>query len=193
GAEAEIRKSGNEIEKMRIKKGYRIQELDERLRKRRAQLEARLISEARRAGVKTPVVFSSDRFTIRMEYIEGRKVKDVLNEKNAGRLCAGIAEPAASLHNKGIIHGDLTTSNMILKNGEIYFIDFGLGCRSVRAEDKASDLYLLHEAFRSAHFDVSEKGWKTVLKVYREKSNDWNNISKALKKIEKRRRYSKGD
>lgn len=191
GAEAEILLNGD-IKKIRNEKKYRNKALDESLRKRRTGIEARLISEARRAGVNAPAVLSHEKFSISMEYIDGKKVKDVLDGGNCANICRKIAESAAKLHSSGIIHGDLTTSNMIIRDGDLYLIDFGLGFRSQRAEDKATDLYLFREILESTHHEIAKTAWNAFLKAYREKNRD-EKVLNALKKIEKRRRYSKGD
>jgi TP53 regulating kinase-like protein len=52
---------------------------------------------------------------------------------------------------EGVIHGDLTTSNMIYKDGQIYLIDFGLSYVKNSIEDRAVDLYVLERAFISTH------------------------------------------
>src|SRR3989338_11230200 len=166
GAEAEVKRNGGVIEKIRVRKGYRIVKLDESIRKRRTITEARLLSEARRSGVSAPNVIDTGEFSIRMEYINGKTVRDSINDGNCEEVSFLIAESAAKLHNAGIIHGDLTTSNMIFR-GVVYIIDFGLGFRSQKVEDKATDLYLLKEALESNHFSISRKAWKTSLKVYR--------------------------
>src|SRR3989344_6269998 len=169
GAEAEIIREDGVMKKLRAKKGYRNKTLDIVLRKKRTQLEARLMSEARRSGVNVPKILDTEEFAIRMEYISGERLKDAINKRNCVKISSMIAESVAKLHNAGIIHGDLTTSNMLYAEG-LYFIDFGLGFRSQRAEDKATDLHLMKESLESTHFDIAEQAWKTILKVYREKS-----------------------
>ena len=188
-AEAVVTKDGSEAVKTRVKKGYRISELDDAIRRKRNRTEARLMTEARRAGVRSPVVTGHDEFSIRMEYIEGKKLRDAMNPGNCTALASMMAESMAKMHNAGIIHGDPTTSNMILKDGEVYMVDFGLGFRSGRAEDKATDLYLLREAMSSVHHEMLDGAWKTILKVYRKKSKDSASVFKSLNIIGKRRRY----
>ncbi len=188
GAEAVITKNG-EITKERIKKGYRLEQLDIALRRKRNRAEASLLREARRAGVPVPQILAESDFSIKIEFMDGMKVKDALDEKNCKELAGKIAVSISKLHDKDIIHGDLTTSNMILKDNEIYFIDFGLGFFSEKTEDKATDLYLLHEALESTHFSVLEKAWETILNTYKEYYNGADKVIKTLAKIEKRGRY----
>jgi Kae1-associated kinase Bud32 len=199
GAEAILRK--NEfLTKERIKKSYRIPELDIKLRKRRTRLEANLLREANRVGVSAPHVLDQTDFMIKMEFIAGILVKEALNKNNCNELAEKIGSAIALLHSYNIIHGDLTTSNMILKStnktgehseSQLYLIDFGLGFSSHKIEDKAVDLYLLREALESTHFDIMEETWTAVLKSYRKGYKDSDKVIKTLSAIEKRGRYRK--
>ena len=83
------------------------------------------------------------------------------------KYCKKIGEMIAKMHDNDIIHGDLTTSNMILKNKEIFFIDFGLSFFSKKIEDKAVDIHLLHRALESKHYKVFDKAFKQILKGYK--------------------------
>jgi len=189
GAEAVVSEDDKTVIKERIKKGYRIKEIDTALRSRRTRLEAKLIREARRAGVFAPQILDEDKFVLKMEFIDGEKIKDILNDNNLETIAMIIGESVARLHSYGIIHGDLTTNNMIMKNDKIYFIDFGLGFFSRRVEDKATDLHLLKEVLESTHFRVAENTWKIILKNYQENYAEGDKVIKALLKIEKRGRY----
>jgi TP53 regulating kinase-like protein len=98
-----------------------------------------------------------------------------------------LGENIAVLHQNDIIHGDLTTSNMILKNNKIYFIDFGLGFQSARIEDKAVDLHLLRQALESKHFKHWQTLFDAVLLGYKKLGNEA--VLLQLKKVESRGRY----
>ena len=93
-----------------------------------------------------------------MEYIEGQQIKQMLNKASKAKrhdLCVKIGESIARLHSHGLIHGDLTTSNMILSpEGKIFFVDFGLGEKNIELEAKGVDLHLLKRALQSTHFHV---------------------------------------
>ena len=136
GAEAEICLSEyfefKVVKKKRIKKSYRIKEIDNRLISFRTKEEAKLMIEARACGVSVPIIYDVDlkNGIITMEYVEGKRIKDILNvltEKERKMICNKIGVSIAKLHNNDIIHGDLTTSNLIFFDNRIYFIDFGLG------------------------------------------------------------------
>ena len=199
GAEAVLTKEGDVLKKDRIKKSYRIPQIDEKLRSSRTKKEAALLRSARRCGVATPQIIDESSYSIKMEFIEGKKVKDFLNKKNAGEIGEAIGENIVKLHSNGIIHGDLTTSNMIVKIDDendarstfqkIYFIDFGLGFSSSRIEDKSIDLRLLEQAIKSTHFEIYETLWNSILNTYRKNCFDSGQTIKRLSEIEKRARY----
>ena len=92
------------------------------------------------------------------------------------------------MHNNNIIHGDLTTSNMIL-NKEVFFIDFGLSFFSEKIEDKAVDLHLLKEALESKHSNIWERSYKAALDSYFKKAVDGRQVLERIKIVEKRGRY----
>lgn len=200
GAEAEVKLSlylnRKAIKKRRIPKGYRLRELDHRLRSLRTKEEAKLIHEARRAGVPVPIIYDVDikECTITMEFVRGERIKELLSkssEEEKRRICIEIGRNIAKLHDRGIIHGDLTTSNMIFSEGKVYFIDFGLGSFSEEIEDRGVDLHLLMEAFKSAHSE-HEYLFKYVLEGYRKECKEnFEQIEKKLDEIAKRGRYIK--
>ena len=160
------------IIKVRIPKRYRPPALDERIRSYRTVHEPQLMHEAKVAGVPTPLIYmvNVSASSITMEYIKGEQVKQVLNEiSKADRhdLCVKIGESIARLHRHGLIHGDLTTSNMILSpNGEVFFVDFGLGEKNIELEAQGVDLHLLKRALQSTHFQHWEECFQNVLCGY---------------------------
>ena len=196
GAEAVLYLDNSHLVKERIKKTYRLAQIDEKLRKLRTRKEARLLSEAKRAGVETPNMFSVDEndFKITMEFIDGKRLKEFLNEtndENRKKTAEDVGKSVGLLHKQGIVHGDLTTSNMILKDDKVYFIDFGLGDFSSRIENQAVDLSVLKEAFKSTHFKHLNLLWESFIKGYRQTNNNFNKVLDTLNDIEKRGRYVK--
>ena len=187
GAEAKLLKDDGKIIKKRIEKGYRVKELDEKLRGERTELEKRLIEKARTAGVPVPEIIDKREFNLEIEFIEGEKVKNVLNDDLS--LCDQIGENIARLHNRNIIHGDLTTSNMIERDSDIYFIDFGLGYFSQRVEDKAMDLFLLNHVLKSTHYEVWEKAFDKIKQSYIENYEKGEAVIERLQEVKKRGRY----
>lgn len=182
--------------KDRIKKNYRIEQIDKKIRKSRTSQESNLLSQARRAGVSTPIVFEIDKedHKIIMEYIDGKRIKELLNssdKKTIQKVCFEIGRSIGKLHSAGIIHGDLTTSNMILRKDKINFIDFGLGFFSRKIEDQGTDLMLLQEALKSTHFKILNLCWKTVIEGYEKEYSNSNQVLKRVEEIKKRARYMK--
>ncbi len=141
--------------KVRKVKSYRHPELDRRIRTARIRTEARLAAEARRAGVRTPVVYDVDlsEASITMERIPGRTVRELLDDGDGPEdICRMIGRAVADLHNRGLTHGDLTTSNMMVDgDGRICLLDLSMGTSGATVEDMGVELHLLERAFVSAH------------------------------------------
>lgn len=193
GAEAILYKKNSYLVKKRIPKGYRIKELDERLRRKRTLNEVNLMVKARRNGASVPSIIEKDmsEYKITMEYIKGKILKDFLekfDEKKREAICRKIGENITKLHSSGIMHGDLTTSNMILNNGELYIVDFGLGKNSKKIEDFAVDLNLIKRALIAKHNKIWELVFKKILENYTLK--DKEKVIERMKNIEKRGRYA---
>jgi len=194
GAEAILEKRGDKLIKNRIKKGYRIAEIDNKLRKERTKKEMNLILSARRNRVNVPNVYEKTSETIEMEFIDGKTVRDILDKLKPNELkdvCEKIGINISKLHSAGIIHGDLTTSNIILKDNEVYLIDFGLGDFSNKIENKAVDLHLLKEALISKHNKIWERCFEIIIETYKANVKDSELVINRLNQIEKRGRYSR--
>ncbi len=191
GAEAIIRKENNVIIKDRIRKSYRFSILDKRLRKQRTKKEAKLLEKATTV-ISVPKLLKpyKDKDTsLELEFIKGKKLSLYLdNLKNKYEIAKLIGKNIARLHDFSIIHGDLTTSNMILSKNKVYFIDFGLGFESSKIEDKATDLHVLKEALQARHFKHADKLWLSVLVGYHISDNA-KQVLAQLKKVELRGRY----
>ena len=199
GAEARLDSStwmGRDVVvKQRVVKGYRHPQLDRSIQSARIKNEARLILEARRAGIAVPVVYSIDIAGNRivMEEIKGVRVKDALislPDRDAVGVCERIGVIAAKLHANDIVHGDLTTSNMLLDGDRIVVIDFSLGMKSSELEDKGVDMHLLEEAFHSAHHDRSEL-YEAIKRSYVASYPVGRAVLDKVKEIEKRGRYTR--
>lgn len=189
GAEAVLILDGNKLIKQRIEKHYRLKSIDEGLRKSRTKKEVKLLEQFDF----TPKVLKSDKFNIEMEFIDGKLVKNIiddLDKKSRVELCEKIGRNTAIMHDKNVIHGDLTTSNMILKGDKLFFIDFGLGFTSQRAEDKAVDLHLLRQALESKHYKVYNECFDAVIEGYKQSKNH-KEVLKRLSKVELRGRYKR--
>jgi Kae1-associated kinase Bud32 len=198
GAEAEIclttYHQKQVVQKRRVKKLYRIKEIDGQLISSRTKEEAKLITLARTCGVSVPLLYDVDLAggVITMEYLRGKRIKDILNtldEEERARVCRNIGESIALLHNQDIIHGDITTSNMILLDDRIHFIDFGLGSINGELEAKGVDLHVLMEAFESTHSRYPEC-FSLVFEGYAKQfQRDASSVKKKIDDIVRRGRY----
>jgi len=193
GAEAKIilDESENRIIKDRIKKSYRIKELDDKIRRQRTRSEAKLLEKASKI-IPVPSPFPLKEFSrIEMPFIDGKRLSEALDNfplEKQKEILRQIGEEIGKLHKEDIIHGDLTTSNMILVDDSVYFVDFGLGYISKKIEDKAVDLHLLKQALEARHFENWKILFEEVEKGYRDYS-EAGKVLERLKAVEKRGRY----
>jgi TP53 regulating kinase-like protein len=189
GAESKLFLDGNKVIKDRFRKTYRIKEIDEKLRKTRTKREAKVLDKLQKINFPVPeLIKNNEKDTLEIKYIKGELIKNKLNKNNCVKLSKEIGNKVAVLHNNDIIHGDLTTSNMIF-NKETYLIDFGLSFFKKKIEDKAVDLHLLKEALESKHSEIWEKSYKAALDGYVNKAVDGKDILKRIKIVEKRGKY----
>ncbi|MGD0451035.1 MAG: KEOPS complex kinase/ATPase Bud32 [Candidatus Bathyarchaeia archaeon] len=185
------------IVKVRIPKKYRPDALDKRIRSYRTIHEPQLMHEAKVAGVPTPLIYlvNIPEASITMEYIEGQQIKQLLNNVSKDQrqeLCVKIGELIGKLHSHGLIHGDLTTSNMILSpEGKIFFVDFGLGEKNIEVEAQGVDLHLMKRALQSTHYQFWEECFKNVLRGYSSVLGveATEKVYEKIKEIERRGRY----
>lgn len=177
GAEAELYldtwRGVQVVRKIRRAKPYRLPQLDAALRRTRTIREAQIMHDAKRAGVATPLIYTVDvgRTTIVMEYVAGPQVKTVLAQLPTGErrpLCERMGRLIARLHRRNIVHGDLTTSNLIRVAPErIVVIDFGLAEYSGELENRGVDLLLLRRTLHSTHHPHAQRCFEAVVDGYR--------------------------
>lgn len=192
GAEAEIVLNKNIITKNRIPKTYRLKILDDKIRESRTKKEAKILTRAKEKNILVPKLIKQNKFSLELEYIGGDKLSEKLNNysaKKQSEIMKNIGIEVSKLHKEDIIHGDLTTSNIILKNNKIYIIDFGLGFISKRIEDRAVDIYLIKRALEAKHYKNHEKLFDGFLLGYKINNKEYKEITDRLKKVETRGRY----
>ncbi|MBX8632450.1 MAG: Kae1-associated serine/threonine protein kinase [Thermoplasmata archaeon YP2-bin.285] len=180
------------VYKRRLPKSYRDRRLDRRLIVQRIRNEARCIIAAREAGIAVPRIYDIDEEEglMVLEYIDGENVSRLLYATDSdlrARIENMIGHDLALLHNAGIAHGDLTTSNLIYKGGRVYFIDFSFATRSAGYEEKGVDIRLLKEVYRSTHPEFEDE-FGIIVEGYIDSGGDPKVISKA-KEIDSRARY----
>ncbi|XP_003702186.1 TP53 regulating kinase [Megachile rotundata] len=191
--------------KERFAKKYRHADLDTRLTKDRIKAECRAIVRAKAAGVATPAIYlvNLDRRCIYMEYVENAIVLKDFIDKNISKksnvdhlinfITQGIGMIIAQLHSKNIIHGDLTTSNILVKDVEnisiencnavnnFVMIDFGLAHVDSSIEDKAVDLYVLERSLLSAHSELPQLFTK-IFSIYQKYYANKNQCKEIISK-----------
>jgi Kae1-associated kinase Bud32 len=185
GAEAELYESEflglPTVTKKRVPKPYKHKQIDESLRLQRTKGEARMLARAR-AAVRTPRVLDVDADTIVMERIEGTTAKERFYAKDT-KSAKGIGRAIRLMHDAGIIHNDLTTSNILVPGPA--FVDFGLAFVSNAVEDKGTDLIVFKKMLASTHYDVFDQVWGKVLEGYAPDKA----ITKKMEEVERRVKY----
>jgi TP53 regulating kinase-like protein len=160
--------------KWRQSKPYLLNDIDLQLRKMRTSRECKMLSVARALGVRTPAVYAMnlDEYTILMDYVEGIQFKQLTNtltEKQLKELCVKFGRSIALLHKGDLVHGDPTTSNVIIDSkSQLWLIDFGLSEMNATIEMKGVDLHLIHRALETTHWDLQENMLKATIKGYAE-------------------------
>jgi len=194
GAEAVIYLKDGRIVKERISKKYRHEEIDKKIRKKNTRFEARLLKKAAEIIPVPKILKDCDKaMIIEMEFIDGKKLRDEVKKMSYEErkdVFKRVGKKVAKLHNNNIIHGDLTTSNILIRE-KIYFIDFGLGFISTKVEDKAVDLHLLKQALESKHHEHFEELFNSVMDGYKEEIENFETLHNRLEQVESRGRYKK--
>ena len=183
--------------KERFTKKYRHPELDKQLTKQRIKAEQKAVERCNAAGVLTPKFYNVDlnERKIYMEYfgksITAKDRIETLSNESDGypkiqELAEKIGEVIGKLHANHIIHGDLTTSNILLDptddgDNRTIMIDFGLSQYSESAENKGVDLYVLERALLSTHSQIPDL-FNLILKSYR--LNNPHKCSEVIAKFE---------
>lgn len=183
--------------KQRVKKEYRNPSLDKQIRHDRTVSEASIIHEAKAAGARVPSIVGIDveNNAIAMTHLDGVVARECLDDmaiKDARKLLHSIGEQIGLLHTAGIVHGDLTTSNIIVSpSGAPFIVDFGMSRRSIEPEDRGVDLHLLQRSIGASHSKDSSSMMNAMIGGYEQAvgkkiaSSTW---SKA-REIARRGRY----
>ncbi len=165
--------------KAREPKGYRVRELDLSIRRSRTRREARIMDALNRNGVPAPRIVAAGEFSIYMERLAGKLMKDSKHNAAMMKKVAGIL---AQMHNTDIIHGDFTPANIMLDGDDVRVIDFGLSDYSKDDEQKAVDLLLMKRSVSAAMYRVFRD-------EYLGRSTKGKQVLGRLAEIELRGRY----
>ncbi|MDG6989095.1 MAG: Kae1-associated serine/threonine protein kinase [Nitrososphaerota archaeon] len=177
---------------------YRLPALDDSIRRQRTVREAEIMAQSKRAGVRVPFLYAMDlpRATLVMEYVRGDRLRDLvgsLGTDEAEDTFEGFGRSAARMHMAGIMHGDLTTANVLKTGRDLVFIDFGLSARTNRLEDHAVDLRLIKETLIGAHPGVAQAALDSLFRGYASEvgSQRFRSVLRQLRSIERRGRYAR--
>ncbi|MCL5677850.1 MAG: Kae1-associated serine/threonine protein kinase [Candidatus Thermoplasmatota archaeon] len=166
GAEARISRTyflgRKAVLKQRVRKSYRDERLDRRITVQRIRNEARCMVAARNAGLNVPRIYDvdEDEGRIVMEFIDGRRLNQLLYEADRQyriSLETLLGSSIGLMHSSGISHGDITTSNVIVRDDLLYFIDFSFASRFANEETMGVDIRLLREVYRSTHTEFESE------------------------------------
>ncbi|MCL4324132.1 MAG: Kae1-associated serine/threonine protein kinase [Candidatus Thermoplasmatota archaeon] len=185
------------VRKFRLPKAYRPEQFDLRLRGERLRTEARMMREARRIGVRTPLVLDIDEgsHSLVLERIEGRTLTEMFYEEKTPlselrAVVSRLGETLGRLHAGGLSHGDLTGSNALWTGEEIAFIDMSMGSRTPELEDFGIDLHLVEEDL-STLTDQAEALYQAFLGGYHQGAGkDAERRIRRAREIKGRIRYS---
>ena len=188
------------VYKIRKRLEYRLEALDSMLRMQRTVHEASVMADVKAAGVEAPYVYflSPPKATLVMEYVAGTRMKDAVSKKRTKEvmgLFSKLGRCVAMLHAAGIMHGDLTTANVIIRDGQLVFIDFGLSVHSTRVEDFGVDLRLIKETITGAHAPIAVPATEALFQGYEDVAGErqTKSVRRQLREIERRGRYARVD
>lgn len=199
GAEADIYlgewEGRRAVFKVRKSKPFLVPELDIKIRRLRTLREALILNKAKELGVPTPNIYyvSLKKFTIVMKYIEGRRLREVIEKSPEEAKVLGLY--LGRLHGGGIAHGDPTTANLLydVEDGRYVMIDFGLAQKTNEIEEFAVDVHLIKETLLSVHHRVYEKAFSSFKSGYLEVVDleFFKEVMKKVENIERRGRYAR--
>jgi len=196
GAEAKIIQiSPTILKKLREKKTYRIPEIDLSLRKTRSKSEFKILNILYKNKVNVPkpieLITTKDEISFTFEYINANTLKEELNKTKDKNLILKAFNQIINIHNLDIVHFDLTTLNMLVKDNQIYLIDFGLAKITNKIEEKGVDLNLFFTCIKNEHPDFYYLKDELINMYLKKNKNKAKEIIKRLENIENRGRNKK--
>lgn len=183
GAEGKIYRENDKIIKERVPKSYRLEILDRKIRKFRTKREFKVIKKLYENNVNVPEPLKIDEkeMIIEIEELKGDTLKEVINKELLYRFFDEIIK----IHQLDIVHGDLTSLNAIVKDDEVFIIDYGLASFSHKIEDKAEDLHLLFQNLKNEHGELLSHR-DELESIYKKKAS--KAVIERVRRIEKRGR-----
>ena len=188
------------LRKERETKAYRPKNLDERLKRERTRNEVRLLTEARRLGVRTPIVYDVDlpHHRLILEQLPGPTLKDLLDAAKedvdpVAPAVRALGRAIGRLHAGGVSHGDLTSSNILFPEGPAgppALLDLSMGSRNAGVEERGIDLHLVEEDLKALH-PQGDALFRAFLEGYAEGNPEGQTeVRKRAREIRGRVRYA---
>jgi len=182
--------------KWRQPKSYLLKDIDSQLRRSRTSRECKMLTVSRSLGVPTPAVYSInlDKHMILMDFISGNQFKQLpeqISNPELVSLSRRFGGLIALLHQGNVVHGDPTTSNVIVDNkSRMWIVDFGLSEMNATIEMKGVDLHLIHRALETTHWEFQDTMLESTIEGYIEVLGDVAEPTLSrMKDIRERGRY----
>ncbi|MGB9635586.1 MAG: KEOPS complex kinase/ATPase Bud32 [Candidatus Micrarchaeia archaeon] len=182
GAEAYIYRNGSLAIKVRCRKEYRHNQIDERLKRTRTKREATAIKKCNENGITCPQLISFGDNEIHMEYVSGRRMSELfenLDTDSKVKYALEVGRLLAKMHKIHLCHGDYALTNFIVSDtGKVYVIDFGLSEFSTYYEKKAGDISVMWSSMKDDH----------LFNVFKEEYiRNYEDANKVIDRFEKNR------
>lgn len=180
------------VRKIRIRKTYRHPQLDSKLRSQRTRREAKALRTAFEAKVPCPELFEENQSACELliERIEGELLARKLGKATKGVASQWLSQAGsalAKLHARGLVHGDFTTSNvMVDSSGTVQVIDFGLSSFSPSVEEQATDVLLFEKSLEDAQARI---GAGEFFRAYAGENKNAPAVQARVELIRSRGRY----
>jgi len=129
-----------------------------------------------------------------MDLIDGKQLKEFANDMPDSRLetmCFEFGRLLGLLHRGKVVHGDPTTSNVIVDNrGKLWIVDFGLAEWNATIEMMGVDLHLVRRALETTHWDRQTLMLKATIEGYSSiMGNETEEVLSRMDEIRERGRY----
>jgi len=145
------------VKKFRRPRSWRHPELDSRLIKSRLNSEVRTLLKLQQLGFRCPSIYHLDlkNGIILMERVLGitlvEELRSNISFQTSEKVFSELGKILRELHLCGITHGDLTTTNIILNEEKLVFIDYGLSHSTFETESYGLDFHVLYECLQATH------------------------------------------
>ena len=166
---------------------YRNEQLNRSINNSRIKKEVRILHAFKTSGIKSPEVIYIDMTdsSLVLSRLEGEVLSRLTSDQNFDSTLERVGTIVATIHRKGICHGDLNLGNVIVSD-DVYLIDPSMGELDAELEDMGVDVHLMKESLTTLGKGDS---FRWFLKGYK-KFSRYDQVLKKVSEIEDRRRYT---